>query len=117
MKRKTRQISATLIAAIFAATNTFAVASDISGIQANNGVYNINPQAVINNTKTGYRTYKNFNLDKGNVANLNYEYGRQDINTFVNMVDNKININGIVNSVKNNNFYNGKAVFISPNDS
>ena len=37
------------------------------------------------------------------------------MNSFVNLVDDQIVVNGIVNSVKNGNFYNGKAVFISPN--
>ncbi len=31
------------------------------------------------------------------------------------MVDNRVIINGLVNSVRGENFYNGKAIFISPN--
>lgn len=114
MDRNTKtKISATLIAAIFTATNTMA-ASNITGINPQNGVYKISPEAILNGKDIGYRKYDNFKLDKGDIANLNYRYGNKNVETFVNLVDNKININGIVNSVRNNNFYSGKAVFISP---
>ena len=112
MKVKTKsRISATLVIAVFMATNTVSIASEISGINPVNGVYNITPKSIIKGGKIGYRDYKNFNLDKGDTANLNYNQG---INTFVNLVDNKININGIVNTVKNNSYYGGNAVFVSP---
>ena len=114
MNKKTKRISALLIAALFAATNTVTAASNITGIQANNGIYNITPKTINRETKTGFRTYQDFNLDKGDVANLNYKYNNTDLKAFVNLVDNKININGIVNSVKDNKFYNGEAYFISP---
>ena len=85
------------------------VASEISGFSQTNGVFNIDPTAK--GDGIGFRQYQNFNLSKGDIANLNFA----DINTFVNLVDNQININGIVNSVRGNGFYNGRAVFISPN--
>ena len=85
-------------------------ASTISGVtNGGSGSFNIDPTAK--NNGTGFRHYQDFNVGKGDVANLNFA----DINTFVNMVDNQVVINGIVNSVRNNGFYNGKAVFISPN--
>ena len=85
-------------------------ASTISGVtNGGSGSFNIDPTAK--NNGTGFRHYQDFNVGKGDVANLNFA----DINTFVNMVDNQIKINGIVNSVRGNGFYNGKAVFISPN--
>ena len=86
------------------------VASNISGVtNGGHGTFNINPQGSKNGI--GYRAYENFNLDQGDVANLNFK----DVNSFVNLVDKQVVINGIVNSVKNGNFYNGKAVFVSPN--
>ena len=85
-------------------------ASTISGItNGGSGSFNIDP--TTKNNGTGFRHYQDFNLGQGDVANLNFA----DINTFVNMVDNQVVINGIVNSVRGNGFYNGKAVFISPN--
>ena len=85
-------------------------ASTISGVtNGGSGSFNIDP--TTKNNGTGFRYYQDFNLGQGDVANLNFA----DINTFVNMVDNQVVINGIVNSVRGNGFYNGKAVFISPN--
>ena len=85
-------------------------ASTISGVtNGGSGSFNIDP--TNKNNGTGFRHYQDFNLGQGDVANLNFA----DINTFVNMVDNQVVINGIVNSVRGNGFYNGKAVFISPN--
>ena len=85
-------------------------ASTISGVtNGGSGTFNIDP--TTKNNGTGFRHYQDFNLGQGDVANLNFA----DINTFVNMVDNQVVINGIVNSVRGNGFYNGKAVFISPN--
>ena len=84
-------------------------ASTISGVtNGGSGSFNIDP--TTKNNGTGFRHYQDFNLGQGDVANLNFA----DINTFVNMVDNQVVINGIVNSVRGNGFYNGKAVFISP---
>ena len=84
-------------------------ASTISGVtNGGSGTFNIDP--TTKNNGTGFRHYQDFNLGQGDVANLNFA----DINTFVNMVDNQVVINGIVNSVRGNGFYNGKAVFISP---
>jgi len=85
-------------------------ASTISGVtNGGSGSFNIDP--TTKNNGTGFRHYQDFNLGQCDVANLNFA----DINTFVNMVDNQVVINGIVNSVRGNGFYNGKAVFISPN--
>ena len=49
-------------------------------------------------------------------TNISGVTGSNDLSTFVNLVDNQINIQGIVNAVgKNGAFNNGHAVFISPN--
>lgn len=91
------------ITPVFAQTN-------ITGVQGNNGVYNIDAAKV--SGSTGFRQYKDFTLDNGDVANLKFDQG---YNKFVNLVDNQVNINGIVNTVKGDAFYNGHAIFVSPN--
>ena len=61
-----------------------ALATNITNIQGVDGVYNINPTAIIKDngqyTDIGYRKYKDFTLDKGDVANLIFQYGDKDIN-------------------------------------
>ena len=78
------------------------------------GTFNIDPAKV--NGDVGYRQYQNFDLGKGDIANLIFKYNNtKDVNTFINLVQNGVNVNGILNTVRNGNFYNGHAVFISPN--
>ena len=118
ISKRPKRIVAAAITAMFLSHQTLmmsVVASEITGVTGNNGVYNIDPSALINGTDIGYRKYKDFNLDKNDVANLIYRYGDTDINTFVNLVDNQVNINGLVNTMRDGSFYNGKAIFISPN--
>ncbi|MBP3821061.1 leukotoxin LktA family filamentous adhesin [bacterium] len=91
-----------------------ALGTEITGVVGNNGVYNIKPTDMITGTDIGYRKYTNFNLSQGDIANLIYEYGPDKVNSFINLVDNQIKIDGIVNTMKGNNFYNGKAIFVSP---
>ena len=97
-----------------------AMASEIGGsvdgwvAKGENGVFDINATAATI-SGIGFRKYEKFNLSPGDVANLMFRLGIRDIHTFVNLVDEKININGIVNSMRDGNFYNGKAVFVSPN--
>ena len=89
-----------------------AFATNITGVTGNNGVYNINPTDIKGNV--GFRNYANFNLSEGDVANLIFKHGANNLAKFVNLVDSKININGIVNTMRDGNFYNGQAVFVSP---
>ncbi len=88
-------------------------ATDITGVTGNNGIYNINPTDI--KGETGFRQYENFTLSKGDIANLIFQYGEENVSKFINLVNNQININGIVNSMRDNQFYNGHAIFISPN--
>ncbi len=89
--------------------NIMAFATNITGINGNNGVYNINPSSV--KGSTGFRHYKDFTLDSGHTANLIFG----GINRFVNAVDNQVTINGILNSVNGSGaFANGRAIFVSP---
>ena len=93
------------------------LATQISGVTGVNGVYNIDPTAI--NGDIGFRKYDHFDLSQGDVANLifNNLTNGKDINTFINLVDNQINIQGIVNSVTKDGNFNpgGHAVFVSPN--
>ena len=96
-----------------ALTAQAAFASNISNVSGVNGVFNINPEVA--NGDTGFRQYENFYLSKNDIANLIFKYGNRDISKFVNLVDGKVNIQGIVNTMRDGNFYNGHAIFISPN--
>ena len=90
------------------------VATQISGVEGNNGIFNIDPTAM--NGDVGFRKYKDFNLSEGDIANLIFHLQGKDLSTFVNLVDNTVNVNGIVNSVnKNGAFNDGHVVFVSPN--
>ena len=108
---------------LLAMAATFAVPSaafgtDISGIQGSGGIYNINPEFIGKEGGTGFRKYDNFTLSNGDTANLIFsgeKNGKEvDVNTFVNLVKNQVNIDGILNTMKDGNFYNGHAVFITP---
>ena len=85
------------------------VASTISGITPQDNIYNIEAEKV--SGSTGFRQYDTFDLTDGDIANLVY---KDNYDKFLNMVDTQISINGIVNTVKDNNFYNGRAIFVSP---
>ncbi len=78
-----------------------------------NKIYNIDPSVL--NGDIGFRLYEEFQLNKGEIANLIFKYGEKNVEKFVNLVDNQININGIVNTMRDGNFYNGQAIFVSPN--
>ena len=116
--KTSKRIIAASLTGLFLVHQTMAltvVASEITGFNGNNGVFNIKPGAVIPGTDIGYTKYENFNLSKGDIANLIYKYGTDNIETFINLVDNKININGVLNTVRDGQFYNGHAIFVSPN--
>ena len=87
-----------------------AVASEISGVIPTGNTYNIEAAKV--SGTTGFRHYDKFDLTQGDVANLIY---KDNYSKFVNLVNSQVNINGIVNTMKGNNFYNGHAIFVSPN--
>ena len=87
-------------------------ASNITGVSDINGVYNINPET--HKGSIGFRHYDNFYLSDGDVANLVMKLGSRNLGTFINLVDNKVNIQGLLNTVRNGEFVDGHAVFISP---
>ena len=82
------------------------LATNISGVTGSNGVFDITPTAKNPAGSIGFRKYQNFDLSKGDVANLIYYLQGQDLSTFVNLVDNQINIQGIVNAVGKNGAFN-----------
>ncbi|MBO6256584.1 leukotoxin LktA family filamentous adhesin, partial [bacterium] len=92
------------------------MATNVSGAIGDNGIYNVAPSA--RNGDIGYRKYANFDVSNGDVLNLIFNNPQDgvDVKTFLNLVDNQINIQGLVNAVnKNGTFKNdGHAVFISP---
>ena len=96
---------------LFFNTAPFVLASDISGVnpvqQGGHNVYNIEGQKFSGTTQ--FRQYNNFNLSEGDVANLIYTLG---YDKFINLVNSQVNINGILNTMQNGNFYNGHAIFV-----
>lgn len=88
-------------------TNITGVANSVA---SGGNTYNISPDTI--SGSTGFKKYDNFSLGQGDIANLIYSSG---YDKFVNLVQNQISINGIINSMLNNNFYNGHAIFVSPN--
>ena len=115
-KNLSKKIFASFLCANFMLVYTPAgvFASDITGVNptaaaGGGNIYNIDAAKV--SGSTGFRNYDKFNLDQGDIANLKFN----NYTKFVNLVNNQIIINGIVNSMKGNNFYNGHAIFVSPN--
>jgi len=92
------------------ASQVAVIASEISGITPSGNTYNIPGEKFSGQTQ--FRHYDKFNLTEGDIANLIYKNGYKH---FVNLVNNQININGIVNTMQNGTFYNGHAIFVSPN--
>ena len=95
-RKSQRRVIASILTGMFIVQQTMTLsvmASEISGVSANGNIFNIDPTHVSGDM--GFRHYEKFNLDQGDIANLNYT----DISSFVNLVDNQISINGIVNTV------------------
>lgn len=117
-----RKVVASLLTFCFLMHQTLCLqvlASNISGIDGkpnaggSGNVFDIDPSAI--NGNIGFRKYHDFVLSEGDIANLIFKYGAANVEKFVNLVDNTINIQGIVNSMRDGSFYDGHAVFISPN--
>lgn len=109
-----KQLIVAAIATVMSVSGAHAV-SNISGVtNGGSGSFNINPEQI--NGDVGYRYYDQFNLGSGDVANLIYQGIKsgeiRDLNTFINLVNNQVQINGLLNALKNDG--TGHAVFISP---
>lgn len=119
MNRKQLIIAAMATVLSVSAANATSNISGITGVNGNgtSGSFNIDPAAISGDV--GYRYYDFFQLGKGDIANLiyhGYKNGNpRDLNAFINLVQNQIDINGVVNTVRNGSFHPGHAIFISPN--
>ena len=110
-KSASRLVASVLCANMFLMNLPIKVlASDISGIAPTGNTYNIDAAKV--SGSTGFRYYDKFNLSQGDIANLIY---KNNYSKFVNLVNNQITIDGLVQTLKDGNFYNGHAIFVSPN--
>ncbi len=88
-------------------------ATNITGATVNGTTYTVKPEHFSGNA--GYRKYDNFVLDRGHVVNLDFtREGGTNPDAFVNLVPNKVEINGLLNTVRGENFFNGHAIFITP---
>lgn len=117
MNKKTLILLA--MAATLAIPSANAAGTNITGVTGNGGVYNINPEFIGKDGGAGFRKYDDFTVGKGDTANLMFDGFQKNgkdasITTFVNLVKNQVNVNGVVNTMKQNGFYNGHAVFITP---
>lgn len=81
-----------------------------TGVTLSGNTYTITPDNV--SGSTGFKSYNDFSLGQGDIANLMFG---ANYSKFVNLVSNQVSINGILNTMMGNNFYNGRAVFVSPN--
>ncbi len=117
MNKKTLILLA--MAATLAIPSANAAGTNITGVTGNGGVYNINPEFIGKDGGAGFRKYNDFTVGQGDTANLMFDGFQKNgkdasITTFVNLVKNQVNVNGVVNTMKQNGFYNGHAVFITP---
>ncbi len=109
-----KQLIVAAIATVMSVSGAHAV-SNISGItNGGSGSFDIKPEQA--NGDVGYRYYDQFNLGSGDIAKLIYEFNKngeiRDLNTFINLVNNQVRIDGLLNALKSDG--TGHAVFISP---
>ena len=117
---------AALLAMAMGCTNSVkaADATNITGATLKSGTTNVYETAPDKTSGgIGYSHRENFYLKDGDVLNMifngkmskNGVYEDRPVSTFVNLVDNRVQINGIMNSVnKDGNYTAGHAIFIAP---
>ena len=81
---------------------------DGKALTPTNKVYNIKVQEKYSNV--GVNKFKDFSLDSGHIANI--QFGK--LQTVANLVENKISINGTVNALRDGKI-GGNLYFLSPN--
>ena len=99
----------TFFASPLAAQASNITTKDGETLTAKNKVYNIEVQKKLSSS-VGVNKFKDFTLDKGQIANLQFD----KLNTLANLVDNKISINGTVNALRDGKI-GGNLYFLSPN--
>ncbi|WP_443743420.1 leukotoxin LktA family filamentous adhesin, partial [Sutterella sp.] len=72
-------------------------------------VFNVTTSKFVNDGKTGINKFSQFTVNAGQIANLQFGSGQQ----LLNLVNVQIEINGVVNAVKNNKI-GGDLYFVSP---
>ncbi len=84
-------------------------------VENSNGVYTVYMQRKIPNGP-GVNQFDKFSLENGNIANMHFrtKNGGLTADSLVNLVKDRIDIQGTVNAVKNNRI-DGNLYFISPN--
>lgn len=67
------------------------------------------------NSAVGLNRFKNFELSKGEIANMhfNMEDSPETVDILVNLVNSKINIGGTLNAIRNNTI-DGHLIFVTP---
>ena len=99
----------TLFVYPFSAQVSTITTKDGKTLTPKNKVYNIEVQKKLSE-QVGVNKFKDFSLDKGHIANM--QFGK--LQTLANLVDNKININGTVNALRDGKI-GGNLYFLSPN--
>ena len=112
--QKKRRAMLAMAAFTFLANPFSAQASNITTkagvtLKPTNNVYNIEVQKELS-SKVGVNKFTHFNLDRGQIANM--QFGK--LETLANLVDNRININGTVNAIREGKI-GGNLYFLSPN--
>ncbi|MBR0061963.1 MAG: leukotoxin LktA family filamentous adhesin, partial [Selenomonadaceae bacterium] len=100
----------TFFAAPLAAQASTITDKDGKALTPTNKVYNIKVQKELSGGKVGVNRFKDFTLDSGEIANM--QFGK--LQTLANLVEKKININGTVNALRNGKI-GGNLYFLSPN--
>ena len=98
----------TFFASPLAAQASTITTKDGKTLTAKNKVYNIEVQKKLSE-QVGVNKFKDFTLDKGQIANMQFN----KLQTLANLVDNKININGTVNALRDGKI-GGNLYFLSP---
>lgn len=121
MNKKQLIIAAMATVLSVSAANATSNISGVTGVGNNgfSGTFNIDPATISGDV--GYRHYTDFQLGEGDIANLIYQGMKngevKDLNAFINLVQNHIDVNGIVNTLRGDGTFHsgGHAIFISPN--
>ena len=100
-------MAAGIFAAPFGVVEAAIVDKSGNTINPTDNVYNIDPQKI--NGDFAYNRFAQFVLEQGYIANL--KFNNADI--LANLVNSKIDINGVVNGIKNGKI-DGHLMFLSP---
>ena len=98
------------------ATNITRADSNVGAIDVKGGVYDVYVQQMTTDKVAGINQFKKFSLDNGHTANMHFNQKGQtaSVENLVNLVQERIEINGMVNAVKNGKI-DGNLYFLSPN--